>query len=183
MLSPLSLVSSTLEGYPEASSAPGGAAPTLTVSPPDRSAAITPTRSSTVPPMASLTDGSFGFSPYGTAPSASSSSLLVPEPDMDVDRTPRRADFPNNVQDVPDVYAQQFSAAAVAAPMGFDMAGVADTPLAGPGEAFAMDAYAEGLGAFDIAPAGYDMSPFDDVDFSDFFHTTPPELALPPYST
>ncbi|KIP09305.1 hypothetical protein PHLGIDRAFT_340250 [Phlebiopsis gigantea 11061_1 CR5-6] len=169
MLSPLSLVSSTLESYPEAS---GSAAPTLIVSPPDRSAAITPTRSSTMPVMASLTNESFGFSPYSASAQASSSSLLVPEPEMDIDRTPRRADFPGNVQDVPDIYAQQFTTPA--APMNF---------MAGPSETFAMDAYTEGLGAFDIPAAGYDMAPFDDVDFSEFFHTSPPELALPPYST
>lgn len=135
----------------------------------------------TMSAMSSLSGGSF-FESYSASASASSSSLLVPEPEMDLDRTPRRSDFPNNVQ---DVYAQPRYPAPVTATAAMEyMSGVADTPLAnGVGDAFAMESYTEGLSAFDIAPATYDMSPFDDIDFSDFLHTNPTEPQTPMFSS
>lgn len=111
---------------------------------------------------------------YASDPSSSTSSLLAPSADLDFDRTPRRSDFPSSLY-VPEPYYDYYAPA----PAALGGAPMAD-PLVPAAAAFAMESYQEGLGAYDIAPAIYDMSPFDDVDFSDFIHASPhPEHAAP----
>ncbi|GJE88016.1 high mobility group box domain-containing protein [Phanerochaete sordida] len=167
-VSPLAFLSSSLSNWNGEAMPPpdllppsrGGGVPTLTISPPEPS--LSPGHS----PIQVITDDapfSFGF---GMSPS-SPTSLIAPSADIDFDRTPRRADFAPNVQ---ELYAPPY-APPPPPQLGF-MQAVVDPALA-PGEAYALESYTEGLGAFDIAPAIYDMSPFDDIDFSDFLHVSP----------
>lgn len=172
IISPLSMLSSTLGGYSQASSSASGASgavPTLTIKAPDTSLAVTPTRAS----ISTMTGGAYTYDQQvsHSVHSSPASSLLVPESDVDFDRTPRRADFAANVQ---DIYTP--SSFSTATPMDF-MPGATLAHGGAAGDNFAMESYNEGLGAFDISPAAYDMSPFDDIDFSDFIHVSTTDVA------
>lgn len=174
-VSPLAFLSSSLsnwngEALPShvASGGPG-TMPALTISPPDPSVSLSPGHS----PIQVITeDTPFDFG-YGMQ-AGPRPSLIAPSADIDFDRTPRRADFAPNVQ---DLYTPSFPVPPPGPPasLGFLPPAGGDAALAhvSPGEAYALESYSEGLGAFDIAPAIYDMSPFDDIDFSDFLHVSP----------
>lgn len=171
IISPLSMLSSTLGGYSQASSSASGASgAALTIKAPDTSLAVTPTRAS----VSAMTSGAYTYDQQvsHSVHASPASSLLVPESDVDFDRTPRRADFAANVQ---DIYAP--SAFSTPAPMDFMSGATLAHGGGAAGDNFAMESYNEGLGAFDISPAAYDMSPFDDIDFSDFIHVSPPDVA------
>lgn len=168
------MLSSSLGNWNGEASAPVVPAPNpmLTISPSDPSLSVS--LASPIQVIPSETSFSYGYAVQTTPPT----SLIAPNADLDYDRTPRRADFAPNVQ---DIYSQQYATASMAY-----MQPVSDT-LAHvlPSEAYALESYSEGLDAFDIAPAIYDMSPFDDVDFSDFLHVSPeparsrPTLPIP----
>ncbi|EKM56042.1 uncharacterized protein PHACADRAFT_184752 [Phanerochaete carnosa HHB-10118-sp] len=160
-MSPLAFLSSSLSNWngeapPPVTLTRGSTAPALTISPPDPSASLLLGQ----PPIQVITDeADYG---YGT--------LLAPGIDLDPDRTPRRADFAPNVQ---ALYAPPY-VPTPPLPPGYPQPVCTDVPLAhaSPGEAYALESYSEGLGAFDITPAIYDMSPFEDIDFSDFLHVS-----------
>lgn len=161
-LSPLTVVSSSLTNWNgEAVAAMNGGEPLPTFSfTPDTSSALTPTTASMAPPMQPFACPD-PFAPDGAR------AALMSTMEMDLERTPRRADFPLGIQ-------EQF----IHYP-GAQMAPMAGTyPASAQGEAtsnlamssYDLEAYMAGLNALSIAPAPYDMSPFQNVDFDDFLY-------------
>lgn len=85
--------------------------------------------------------------------------------DIDLERTPRRADFPLNVQ---DQYLSQFATTVMSMEPDYPSSQQADPTLSL--SSYELDSYMAGLDALSIAPAPYDMSPFQNVDFDDFIY-------------
>lgn len=173
-ISPLTMLSSTLDGYAGSASSSGSTGiPSLNIQPMDTSLSVTPTRASLAVASAPTVGG------YAYGLHNPSSSLLVPQADVDFDRTPRRADFATNVQ---DLYPQPtYTTPATSAPAAFFPPQGGES--ASSSDSFAMQSYNVGLDTYDIAStaaSSYDMAPFDDIDFSDFIHVNPPDGAPTP---
>ena len=151
-ISPLAMLSSSLSNWNGAASAHAA------------TAAAAGTMPASLPGLSPLTDGTYAY--------GSGFDYVPADADIDLDRTPRRADFAPHVQ---DGYPPPSACALGYGPTVGDA-----LALAAPGEAYALDAYVQGLGAFDITPAAYDMSPFDDIDFSDFIHVSSSRVSLFP---
>lgn len=126
-----------------------------------------------MPVPSPLADGTYS---YGAAFEAQnhlepSLSLAAPGLDIDIDRTPRRADFPTHIQE-PYGSAVQYdmSPSNGFAGMGPDSTLVGDPLLGGaPGSSYALDSYVAGLDDFDISAATYsEVLPFDALDTLDF---------------
>lgn len=160
VLSPLTALSTSMEtwkGSVTATAAAVGGLPTFSVTPSEDGYSM-PTSSSSCSPMAdsSLTDGTV---PFGELFSfGSTSSLLCPEPEIDMERTPRRADFLQNVQDQP-YYTHHLS---MSAPEFSSIHSAYDSYVAG------LDDLNISNLPYDLAPTSQSMSPFEELDFNEF---------------
>lgn len=172
--SPLSALSSSLghwNGAVTATAAATAGLPSFTVTSADE-ASTTPTTSSLPMTSSPLTDGTV---PYGEFFSSqrrgsvdSTCSLGFSGLEIDMDRTPRRSDFPRNVQ---EQYPSQLSN--MSSGPEFSSSMEQPVPMSTQGD-YDLRAYVAGLHDLDIsipyelASASHSMSPFEELDFSEF---------------
>ena len=169
-LSPLSVVSSSLQNWNGEASAAAAAA-SLPVPQPQNelpSFAFTPDTSAIMTPTSSIMSTPMDTPEYtAMAPflSDSANSLVAPISELDMDRTPRRADFGLNTQ---GQFVPQYTQAS--APMATDFPPLPRSDSDMSLSSYEMESYMAGLDALSITPAPYDMSPFQNVDFDDFIY-------------
>lgn len=164
-LSPLTVVSSSLQNWngqaPAAASIPQpqNELPSFNFTQ-DTSAILTPTSS-----MMSTSMDAPEYVPMVPFLSDAANSLVAPISELDMDRTPRRADFQINIQ---EQYVPQYTPAPAPMATSFPTLSRSDSSLSLP--SYEMESYMAGLDALSITPAPYDMSPFQNVDFEDFIY-------------
>lgn len=166
-LSPLTVVSSSLQNWDgQAPAAAPASTPQLQNELPsfnftqDTSAILTPTSSTMSTPMDTPE-----YMPMVPFLSDAANSLVAPISELDMDRTPRRADFQINIQ---EQYVPQYTPASGPMTTTFPTLSRSDSSLSLP--SYEMESYMAGLDALSITPAPYDMSPFQNVDFEDFIY-------------
>lgn len=110
-----------------------------------------------------LTDGTVPYGEFFAQRRGSTASLGLADSEIDMDRTPRRSDFPHNVQ---DHYTPHFSTMASAS-MEAQSSVTAQSQ-------YDLQSYIAGLNdlnismPYDIPVASHSMSPFEELDFSEF---------------
>ena len=99
--------------------------------------------------------------------SNSARAALMSTMEIDLERTPRRADFPLGIQ---EQFAHYGSAPMVPMTGTYSSTGQEEAASNMSMDSYDLEAYMAGLNALSIAPAPYDMSPFQNVDFEDFVY-------------
>jgi hypothetical protein len=143
MLSPLAAISSSIghwDGELTATAAATSCLPGFTIAVPEYDPTMPP--SSYVPGFTPLVNSTISydfFAEQNREPFGNASSLSVPEDDVDIDRTPRCADFPAGVQ-------EQYTQYVPASPMHFASHSSYD-----------LQSYRAALEDFDISTSSYEL--------------------------